>query len=79
MSRDSEGYNDLGSIKALDEAIERFKYVVREEDYRGGQQIQLGMNTDANSAFIFGRNEVSPQNFHTALDYFLSEHPGHGA
>ncbi len=63
--------------KALDEAIERFKYVVREEDYRGGQQIQLGMNTDANATFLFGRNEVGPQNFHTALDYFLSDPSGH--
>ena len=59
--------------KSLDEAIERFKYVVREEDYRGGRQIQLGLNTDANSTFIFGMNEVGPQNFHTALDYFLSD------
>ncbi|MFT5418282.1 MAG: hypothetical protein ACI915_004633 [Gammaproteobacteria bacterium] len=58
---------------ALDEAIGRFKYVVEEEDYRGGRQIQLGMNTDANSTFIFGKNEVGPQNFHTALDYFLSQ------
>ena len=64
--------------KAIDDAVERFKYVVREEDYRGGRQIQLGMNTDANSTFIFGMNEVGPQNFHTALDYFLSEGPGQG-
>ena len=47
--------------------------MVEEEDYRGGRQIQLGMNTDANSTFIFGKNEVGPQNFHTALDYFLSQ------
>ena len=65
-----------GSVReAIDEAVERFRYVVRHEDYRGGQQIQLGMNTDANATFLFGRNEVGPQNFHTALDYFLSEYP----
>lgn len=60
---------------ALDDAIERFKYVVEEEDYRGGAQIQLGLNTDANSAFLFGENEVGPQNFHAALDHFLDESP----
>ena len=59
--------------EAINAAIERFKYVVREEDYRGGRQIQLGINTDANSCFTFGENEVGPQNFHTALDYFLQE------
>jgi nitrite reductase/ring-hydroxylating ferredoxin subunit len=59
--------------EALAEAIERFKYVVEEEDYKGGRQIQLGMNTDANATFIFGKNEVGPQNFHTALDHFLGE------
>lgn len=63
--------SDGKSKKAIDDAIERFKYVVREEDYRGGQQIQLGMNTDANATFLLGRNEVGPQNFHTALDYFV--------
>ena len=59
--------------KMLDAAIERFQYVVTEEDYRGGRQIQLGMNTEANTTFIFGANEVGPQNFHSALDYFLRE------
>lgn len=59
--------------QAIDKSIERFEYVVREEDYRGGRQIQLGMNTDANSTFAFGMNEVGPQNFHTALDHFLQK------
>ena len=58
---------------AIDEAIERFKYVAKEEDYKGGRQIQLGMNTEANSSFTIGMNEVGPQNFHTVLDYFLQE------
>jgi hypothetical protein len=31
------------------------------------------MNTDANATFIFGKNEVGPQKFHTALDHFLGE------
>ena len=59
--------------EAIDRAIERFRYVVRHEDYRGGRQIQLGLHTDANREFLFGENEIGPQNFHTALDHFLSE------
>lgn len=60
------------SREAIDAAIERFGYVVREEDYRGGRQIQRGLATNANEAFVFGRNEIGPQNFHTALDHYIA-------
>ena len=53
------------------EAIRVFNYVVPEEDYRGGKQIQLGFNTEANRTLLIGENEIGPQRFHTALEYYL--------
>jgi nitrite reductase/ring-hydroxylating ferredoxin subunit len=44
------------------------RVAVETEDYRAGLLIQEGLTSNANEVFLFGRNELGPQHFHTTLD-----------
>ncbi len=46
---------------------------VRDEDYKTGFDIQAGLKSGANRDFLFGRNEVGPQRWHTAVDHYVEE------
>jgi phenylpropionate dioxygenase-like ring-hydroxylating dioxygenase large terminal subunit len=46
---------------------------VRDEDYKTGFDIQAGLASGANRDFLFGRNEIGPQRWHTAVDHYVDE------
>jgi len=45
---------------------------VEEEDYRIGRQIQAGIGSGANRAFVFGRNEPALQHYHRFVAQYAS-------
>jgi len=57
-----------------DARVEILVRAVRDEDYVTGFNIQSGMKSGANKDFLFGRNEVGPQRWHTAVDHYVEEH-----
>jgi phenylpropionate dioxygenase-like ring-hydroxylating dioxygenase large terminal subunit len=46
---------------------------VQDEDYAIGFGIQSGMGSNANTEFIFGRNEPAVQNYHTWIARFMDQ------
>ena len=46
-------------------------HAVRDEDYAIGFGIQDGINSGANTEFIFGRNEPAVQNYHSWITRFM--------
>jgi phenylpropionate dioxygenase-like ring-hydroxylating dioxygenase large terminal subunit len=56
-----------------DARVDLLVLAVRDEDYTTGMNIQRGMKSGANKDFLFGRNEVGPQRWHTAVDHYVEE------
>jgi len=56
-----------------DAKVELLVRAVREEDYVTGLNIQSGMKSGATPDFLFGRNEIGPQRWHTAVDHYVRE------
>ncbi len=55
---------------ASDAFSEMTLVAVRDEDYAIGQTIQAGLPSGANDAFVFGRNEIALQHYHTQVAHF---------
>jgi hypothetical protein len=49
---------------------------VRDEDYGMGFGIQKTLRSQANQAFVFGRNEPALQHYHRQIAVFVGEQPG---
>ena len=56
-----------------DGRVDLYIRAVRDEDYKTGLAIQSGLKSGANRDFLFGRNEVGPQRWHTAVDHYVEE------
>jgi phenylpropionate dioxygenase-like ring-hydroxylating dioxygenase large terminal subunit len=52
----------------MDGLVEFLEGVVRDEDYKTGLGIQAALASDANTEFVFGRNEACNQTFHRWVD-----------
>lgn len=55
---------------ASDAFSEMTLVAVRDEDYAIGKTIQRGLESGANDAFLFGRNEIALQHYHTYVAKF---------
>lgn len=55
---------------ASDAFSEMTLVAVRDEDYAIGQSIQSGLTSGANDAFVFGRNEIALQHYHSQVARF---------
>ena len=56
-----------------DGRVELLIQAVRDEDYKTGFDIQAGLKSGAIKDFLFGRNEIGPQRWHTAVDHYVDE------
>jgi len=56
-----------------DEKVDLYIRALRDEYYKTGLAIQSGLKSGANRDFLFGRNEVGPQRWHTAVDHYVQE------
>jgi phenylpropionate dioxygenase-like ring-hydroxylating dioxygenase large terminal subunit len=57
----------------IEARVELLVRAVRDEDYVTGLNIQRGLRSGANQDFLFGRNEVGPRRWHTAVDHYVEE------
>ena len=55
---------------ASDAFSEMTLVAVRDEDYAIGKTIQAGLASGANESFLFGRNEIALQHYHTYVAHF---------
>ena len=60
--------------KAMQEKIELYTAVVRDEDYSSSFSIQEGVAAGGNVDLLFGRNEGGAQNFHRSVAHYVDDY-----
>ncbi len=63
---------DAADAEGLDAMMDWLYQVVRDEDYKVGQQIQRGLESGAFDSIILGKNERGNQFFHEYLQWYLN-------
>ncbi len=61
------------ALEAARNFSELVRQAVEDEDYRLGLDIQAGIGSGANEAFLYGKNEPAVQNYHNWVARFMHQ------
>ncbi len=61
---------DLASTQQFSDMV---RQAVQDEDYRLGMLIQQGIDSGANTEFLYGKNEPAVQNYHRWIERFMHQ------